>query len=287
MERPFHVEAFNQDARRVGIASYGRSESDRWTWRYGYYLMDDLSANGFQRTDNYQSEFTGRLANTIWYDEVSGGRGYAHWAVSGSLAFPGGGPDGRFLTRPEARTGEKWLDTGDLRNWNSYQLLGLEGVVNVGRLQVVGEYQTVNVDRFAGASLDFHGGYVYVAYMLTGEHVPWRRERSTISGVKPFEDFFLVKLCSGGVARGWGAWQVAARYSHADFSDQDVLGGVGDSFTFGLNWWWTTHSRWQFNYTHGRVSARDPATTGGAALPAGVANSGDYDIFGTRFLIYF
>lgn len=39
MERPFHVEAFNQDARRIGLASYGVSENERWNWRYGYFLM--------------------------------------------------------------------------------------------------------------------------------------------------------------------------------------------------------------------------------------------------------
>ena len=84
MERPFHVEAFNQDARRLGLQSYGISEDLRWNWRYGYFIMDDLQNFGFQRTDNYQSEVAARLANTIWYDETSDGRGYAHWAVSGA-----------------------------------------------------------------------------------------------------------------------------------------------------------------------------------------------------------
>ncbi len=286
MERPFHVEAFNQDARRIGLCSYAVSKNERWNWRYGYFLMDDLALVGGQSTDNYQSEMAGRLANTIWYDEVSEGRGYAHWAVSGSLAFPGGGPDGRFRTRPEARSRQRWIETGDM-DANRYSLFGLEGVVNVGALQVVGEYQISDVNRHDAPDLTFDGCYVYVAYFLTGEHTPWELESGTLGRVKPFENFFLVDRCGGGWGHGWGAWQVAARYSHGDFSDGDVLGGVGDSVTIGLNWWWTPNSRMQFNYIHGRIDDRDPATTGGQALPVGVANAGDYDIFGARFMVDF
>lgn len=284
MERPYHVEALNQDARRLGLQAYGVSDDEAWNWRYGYFIMDDLAKPGFQRRDNYQSEFAARLANTIWYDETSGGRGYAHWAVSGSAAFPGGGPDGRFVTRPEARTGEKWFDTGVIANNNRYQHLGLEGVVNVGALQVVAEYQTVRVERSAGVDLDFHGGYVYVAYFLTGEHTPWSRNSGTLGRVKPFENFFWVDTCHGDRGHGLGAWQVAARYSHADFTDDDIFGGVGDSFTFGMNWWWTPYSRVQFNYIYGSIAER--AAVGGAPL-TGMATSGDYDVFGARWMVDF
>lgn len=285
LERPFHVEAFNQDARRLGLQSYGITDDQRWNWRYGYFLMDDLAKAGGQYTDNYQSEVAGRLANTIWYDETSGGRGYAHWAVSGSLAFPGGGPDARFTTRPESRTSEKWYDTGSIAGGNRYQLFGVEAVVNVGALQVVAEYQTANMERSNGPDLDFGGGYIYVAYFLTGEHSPWNRKTGTLGRVKPFENFFWVKDCDECRGYGLGAWQVAARYSHGDFSDQDIFGGVGDSFTFGLNWWWTPYSRVQFNYLIGSIDER--AAVGGAPLDPTVSTSGQYDMFGLRFMVDF
>lgn len=131
MERPFVTDAFNQNARRIGLQSWAHSENQAWNWRYGVFIMDDIQSSGFQRTDNYQMEIAGRLANTIWYDESSGGRGYAHWAVSGAAAMPGRGEADRFQTRPEARTRTAWFDTGDL-DAHTYQLLGLEGVVNIG-----------------------------------------------------------------------------------------------------------------------------------------------------------
>ncbi|MHB8865802.1 MAG: OprO/OprP family phosphate-selective porin, partial [Pirellulaceae bacterium] len=279
MERPFHVEAFNQDARRLGVLSYGVSDNERWNWRYGYFLMQDLQRFGHQRTDNYESELAGRLANTIWYDEVSEGRGYAHWAVSGSLAYPGGGPDARFRTRPEARSRERWIDTGRMDDANAYQLLGLEGVVNVGAWSVVGEYQVARVDRTVGPNVHFDGYYLYVAYFLTGEHTPWERESGTLGRTKPFENFFLVDRCLGGHGFGTGAWQLAARYSHGDFSDEDIWGGVGESFTLGVNWWWTAYSRMQFNYIYGNIAERASDLVG--------VTSGDYNIFGARFMIDF
>ncbi len=275
LERPFVIEAFNQDARRVGIQSYGVSENLAWNWRWGMSLMDDLQSTGNQRTDNYQPEIHGRLANTIWYDEVSGGRGYAHWAVSGSLAMPGGGPDGRFQTRPEARTRNRWFDTGDL-NANTYELVGLEGVINLGALQIVGEYMATRVQRIGDTDVSFGGGYVYAAYFLTGEHMPWDRESGTLDRVRPFENFFLVPGCDGHLHKGWGAWQVAARYSHGDFNDDNVFGGIGNSMTLGLNWWWNPYARMQFNYIYGEIDDR--------GAPGG---DGTYNIFGTRFMCDF
>ena len=275
MERPYVIEGFNQDARRMGVCSYGKTDNEAWNWRFGCFLLRDLARAGVQYTDNYQSEAAGRLANTIWYDETSDGRGYAHWAISGSAAFPGGGPDARFVTRPEARTQNRWFDTGRISGCNTYQLVGLEGVLNVGSLSIVGEYMNVRAQRYNAAELNFGGGYIYAAYFLTGEHQPWERHSGTIGRVKPLENFFYVQRCSGGFGHGWGAWQVALRYSHGDFSDKDIFGGVGDSVTAGLNWWWNPYARMQFNFIYGNIDEREFA--------AAPATSGDYTVFGTRF----
>ncbi|MCA9121476.1 MAG: porin [Planctomycetaceae bacterium] len=289
MERPFHVEGFNQDSRRIGIQSYGVTDDERFNWRYGYFLMRDHQNDGGQYADNYGSELAGRLASTLWYDESSGGRGYAHAAVSGSAAFPGDSGTAQFLTRPEARTNGKWFDTGKIAGATNYQLLGFEGVVNVGALQVVGEYQLANMQRTVGPNLNFNGYYVYASYFLTGEHTPWERDSGTLGRTKPFENFFLVNKCCGGHGGGLGAWQVAARYSHGDFTDDNIFGGVGDSLTLGLNWWWTPYSRVQFNYIHGSIAQRgqNGGATPGAPLIVGLPTSGDYDLFGTRFMVDF
>lgn len=285
LERPFVIESFNEDARRIGVASYGLSDDQAWNWRYGVYNMEKAHPDGQYVGDHYQLELAGRLANTAWYDECSDGRSYAHWAVSGTLASPDGtggvtnNNEARFRTRPEARTSQRWLNTGRIAGADSYGLLGLEGVVNLGPTQVVAEWQNLWLERTGGNDVHLHGGYVYWSYFLTGEHIPWSRKSGTIGRVKPFQNFFLVNTCDGCTDGGWGAWNVGVRYSYADFNDAGVAGGDADSITFALNWHWNAHAKLQFNYINGRVQNR------AAGLPA--TTTGSYDIIGARFAVDF
>ena len=273
IERPFVVEAVNQDARRLGITAYGLSEEKDWNWRYGVYNMKDWAQDGEYVGDRLQPEFAGRIANTaIWEDD---GRKYAHWAVSGTLAFPDGDPAGggaaneaRFRTRPEARSQSRWIDTGRIAGADNYQLLGLEGVWNDGPTQIVAEHMTTWMSRDGGEDLMFNGGYIQAAHFLTGEYMPWSRKSGTLGRQKPGTNF--------APGAGWGAWQVAARYSFADFSDKDIAGGFGESITLALNWYWNANGSLQFNYIKGQISDRD-VDVGGTAF-----TEGDYDVLGLR-----
>ncbi len=280
IERPFVVEAFNQDSRRLGITSYGVSDDLRHNWRYGLYHME-LTQNGpgfF--SDNVQPELAGRWATTWWYDECSGGRGYGHFAVSGSVGAPDGlaGDENalRYRTRPEGRTENRWLDTTRIPGADKAYLAGVEGVLNVGAFQLTGEYLGTNVDRLNdfGSHVQFHGGYIQASYFLTGEHTPWDRKSGTLGRVKPFENFFAVCDCDGHVQRGIGAWQLAARYSYLDLSDEDIDGGRGRALTLALNWHWNAYARFQMNYIVGDIESNSTV-------------AGDYQIIGTRFMIDF
>ncbi len=278
-ERPFIVEAINEDARRLGISSNGLSADQAWNWRYGVFHQNITQTTDGFVSDHYQAEFAARIANTAWYDESSGGRGYFHWAVSGSWGqVDGGAPDNaaQFRTRPEARSTNRWLDTGRIDGAEETFRFGLETVVNVGAFQMTAEYLQANVERDPGVGNDvgLGGGYVQVAYFLTGEHTPWERKTGTLGRVKPFENFFSVRNNDGERAFGLGAWQVAARYSYADLQDQDIIGGKGESLTLGLNWWWNPNARMQLNYLVGEIE-REPIA------------SGDYQIIGLRWMVDF
>jgi phosphate-selective porin OprO/OprP len=290
MERPLAIGAFNHggSARRLGVQTYGFSENERWNWRYGGNIMQNIATTGRIYSNRFEPEINGRLANTIWYDEMSGGRGYAHWALSGGACFPNGGEAARFRTRPEAYSQTRWYDTGVITTCDTYQLGGVEGVININRLSVVGEYMGVQMQRQGLSDLEFHGGYLYVAYWLTNDYSPWNRQRGVLARTKPNENFFIVRTEDGSRMRGWGAWQLAGRFSRGDFSDQNVLGGIGQSFTFALNWWWNPYARMQFNYINGSISQRNTTNTAGGPTspqPPTVPNSGDYNIFGIRFMI--
>ena len=248
-------------------------------------LAEHTGYRGLRRGSVLQLEAAARLANTWWYDETSDGRGYGHWAVSGSIADPNGSPSGgltneaRFRTRPEARSTGRWLDTGAIAGAEVYELLGLETAFNVGPLFLCAEVEQTWMQRSGDSGLYFWGGYGEAAYFLTGEHMPWERKSGTLGRPQPFENFFLVNRCCGETGSGWGAWQVAAPYSYADFSSQNIQGGVGEQVTLGLQWLWNANCRMQFNYMpYGHI--RDHKPVAGQTVA-------DYQIWGTRMIVFF
>jgi phosphate-selective porin OprO/OprP len=291
IERSLVVEAFNEDARRLGIAAYNNTEDVMYNWRYGLYALENAARDGKVIGDSMQLSGNARLASSPWYDEVSGGRGYFHWAISGMVAKPDGdvgladnnANEGRFRTRAELRSDSRWLNTGRIAGADWYEILGLEAILNLGPFQVVGEYQSNWMQRDSvtagtGPDLHFHGGYVYVAYMLTGEHVPLDRKSGTIGRVRPFEDFFVVNTCNNGVGRGRGAWQVAMRYSHLDLTNNDIQGGVENNATLGLVWYFNAYSSLQFNAIYGDIEDR---------APVGGFSAGHFTALGTRLRVDF
>ncbi len=285
-ERPLVVETFNEDARRPGIAINGHTDDESFNWRYGAYFLKNITFDGTTRGNSTQMSLNARVAGSPWYDETSGGRGYFHWGLAGMVARPDGDSnaigsnanEARFRTRMSTRSNTRWLNTGPIDDAETYEVLALETIFNHGPFQLVSEYQHNWLQREGGADLQFHGGYVFLSYFLTGEHIPYDRKSGTIGRVKPFENFFLVDNCCGGVSSGWGAWNVALRYDYLDLSDDNVLGGIGESWTAAMNWWWTPHSRLQFNASYGEI--REHFDVGGF-------DPGHFFLLGTRFAVDF
>ncbi|MBT5019008.1 OprO/OprP family phosphate-selective porin [bacterium] len=288
LERPFVVEAFNEDARRLGAAMHGYTDDESMNWSYGAYFLENLSRDGRYIGNSNQMSLNARVAGSPWYDESSGGRGYFHYGLSGMVARPDGDADGtdentnnndgRFRTRAGNRSNQRWLNTGRIAGAENYEILGLEGIFNVGPFQAVSEFQHTWLQRDGGDDVQFNGAYFYLSYFLTGEHIPYSRTSGTIGRVKPYENFFLVDNCFGGTSSGWGAWNVALRYDYLDLSDDDVLGGVGTAWTTALNWHWTPYSKVQFDASYGEI--RDHEAVGGFT-------GGNYFLFGTRFAVEF
>lgn len=284
LERPMVSDFMNVDYRRLGIMVNGVTDDESWNWHYGVFGGADIqSTNSFSVGDQLQLEVAGRLANTWWYDEESKGRGWGHWAIAGSVSRP----DGRhannianYSTRPEGRTTDRWINTRAIVGATTTELIALENAFNAGPFHAAGEVQSLFVQRDTGGDLTFWGAYGEAAYMLTGEHMQWNRKTGTLDGVVPFENFFLVDRMSGGTGAGWGAWQVAARYSYLDASTGDVLAGVGNSATLGLVWYFNSNAKLQLNYVHGWIGDSADLNT------AGVGNA-EYSILGARCLIAF
>src|ERR1700694_2482802 len=158
--------------------------------------------------------------------------------------------------RPELRIDPTTLvSTGALAGVSGAQVYSVEAAGTYGPLFLQGEYFWYNVDRNAFAplpSVKFKGGYAEAAYVLTGEPRPYNSGSAAYGSIVPANPFSL----SGG---GWGAWEVAGRFSTIDLNDQlaaanGVAGGRQTVYTLALNWYVNGNVRFMCDYLHGDVA---------------------------------
>ena len=125
--------------------------------------------------------------------------------------------------------------------------------------------------------VSFDGYYVAASYFLTGEDRPYSTSSGKFGRVEPSNNFAL----NGS---GWGAVELALRYSNLDLNDSPVYGGEENNWTVGLNWYLNPHTRMMLNYIHGDIDRSMPLGASGG-LRRGY--SGDIDILQTRFQLDF
>ena len=113
---------------------------------------------------------------------------------------------------------------------------------------------------------DFRGHYVYAGYVLTGENRGYKKSRGVFAGITPKNSFRPFK-------GGWGALELALRYSYLDLNDENIRGGKESNITAGLNWYLSEKTRFMVNYIRARVEDR-----GKPAL-----DEGEADIVQARF----
>jgi phosphate-selective porin OprO/OprP len=126
-----------------------------------------------------------------------------------------------------------------------------QGYYYWGPLGIFGEYAISSQDvrqvgggAGAGEVAELHhtAWQVAASYVLTGEENSWR-------GITPKRPFNL----SGG---GWGAWEIAARYSELDidddtfpiFANPDTSATKARSWTIGVNWHLNRNVKFNLNY---------------------------------------
>jgi len=183
--------------------------------------------------------------------------------------------------RPELRIDPTViLNTGSIPA-HAGTVLGTEGAASYGGLFLQGEYFHYSLDQsphgvnpgdgavdLASPTLNFQGGYVEGSYSLGGRrrYIP---ETGAYSGVVPEHPFSL----SGA---GWGALELAARFSTVDLNDKvspgrapHLTGGIdgGDQigYDLGLNWYPNANMRFMLDFIHTDVDKLFKSTTNGTA----------------------
>jgi len=237
--------------RNAGINAYNTyGPDDNGTWSVGWFASN---------SDNFGDQFadagqalTARVTWLPYYDQT--GQSYTHVGAGFSHRTPPAGAFA-FLAFPEAQAGAPngnippFVSTGIIAAENQ-QLLDVEYAWIRGSLSFQTEFVLVPVAQTGGPDLTFHAGYAYVSYFLTGEHRPYDKKHGIFDRVVPFENFFRVRTEEGPIAMGRGAWEVAARWSYIDLTDENIQGGVLHDITLGLNWYLNPYTRVKWEYIH-------------------------------------
>ena len=259
MERSLADEGAIVPARRMGVMAFDNWADERGTWAVGAFTGQML--NGSEpplfEGDDGGTAVTMRGTFLPWYDEGSGGRGLLHTGIAYSYRDLSEPNALRLRQRPEAHLAPRIVDTRLITQVPSEQKMGLEMAFVYGPFSIQSEYFADFVAHSGSGTAALNGYYVYASYFLTGEHRRYKKSSGAFDRVKPFTNFFRVRT-GDGVQTGWGAWELAYRYSsldlHAPYAGID--GGFGDDHTFGVNWYLNPYTRLMFNYV---LSASTPS----------------------------
>lgn len=155
-------------------------------------------------------------------------------------------------------TGTKLVSTGTLDGDHVWEW-GVEGGAQWDQFYAQAGYFGYGVDlRNSPLSYNFDGWYAQATYVLTGEARVYSKASGAFGNPHPRDDFSF----SNG---GWGAWELAARYSNLDLNDhagelgeaipaEGLRGGDQKIWTFGVNWYPNAALKFELQYQNVDVS---------------------------------
>jgi phosphate-selective porin OprO/OprP len=164
--------------------------------------------------------------------------------------------------RPELRIDPTAIvSTGAMAGVSGAKVYSAEAAATYGPLYLQGEYFWFDIERKFLTNLPsvrFEGGYAEAAFALTGETRAYLPASSSYGGLIPKNPFSL----TGG---GWGAWEIALRYSTINLNDQlaqanGVAGGRQTIYTAALNWYISRNVRVMLDYLHGNITKQASPT---------------------------
>lgn len=243
IERSLLQEAF-VPGRRIGAALL--SGGANWSTAVGAF-GDTVEGN--EAPGEADSGFS--LAGRATHAPVHGAAALLHLGLSLHYRQLPDGLDARYRTRPETNiAGVRLVDSGALSDVDARSSAALELAAAHGPLHLQGEYMVARTDADNGAAEpSFSGHYLQAGWFLTGES---RAAAYSGSGGK----FGAIKPRADG-----GAWELTARFSGIDLSDDGVTGGEQQSVTAGLSWYPNAYLRAMLNY--GRVLEVDGGASDG------------------------
>ncbi len=267
MERPL-PNVFAPD-RNVGVMAMNTAAEDRMLWQLGVFRDTNAVGDAFSSFTRSDWDLAARVTGLpIWADE---GRQLLHLGLGYVHRFRG--QNTAFSQTPEAHLADSFVNTGTIPASDT-DVFDIELAYVQGPFALQSEYTNSLVNGDQGQdNLDFWGAYAQVSYFLTGEHKVYEQDNGRFGRIKPKANFDPAK-------GGWGAWEIAARYSYLDLNDSNIRGGRLSDVSAGINWYLYPNARIMLNYIHAELSGRE--------TPAPTFNiGGTGDIVQTRFQVDF
>ena len=249
MERSLPI-AFSK-GRGVGVGFFNHALDKRLTWSVGVFYDTNSEAPPVTNAGNGpgQVDYGFRVTALPLYQDK--GKKLVHVGFSFAHEDRGAAATLRVSSRPESHlTANRPVDTGTnaMEKVNRYNV---EAATVYGPFSLQGEFVLLNGDAPDGTpGVHYTGWYVHASYFITGEHRKYKTKSGAFARVSPKKNFG---------EGGWGAWQVALRYSTLDLNDDNsaaaYLGGEMDDITVGLNWHLNPNTRFMLNYINSSVDS--------------------------------
>ncbi len=238
----------------------------------------------FLQDDNYLVSVaytTKKTTDAATFDSQQGLVGRASWLVFNQPDFKWlVDADGTYVYRVADAAAN--VATSNVTSFSNGPELTIDATktVNTGNIDAskIGEYGFETAAEYAGfytqggwfhynivrrtalPDPDFDGWYAFLTYSLTGETHAYDPTTASFRSLRPAH-----QVGDGG----WGAWEIAARYSNIDLdflptrsvATGGVPGGNQNVLTVGLNWYPTNGLKFQINYLNIRADhVNAPAT---------------------------
>ncbi len=151
--------------------------------------------------------------------------------------------------RPESHLASKVI-SNTFNNVNHINISGLEFAYTHGSFSLQSEYTSAKINTQA-KNYTVPSYYAFVSYFLTKEYRPYKSYLNGFARVKPHHNF--------NNNSGWGALELAIRFSSFDLSDANQ--GKLNDLTFGLNWYLNPYTRVMYNFVSGNNSLSNSKIT--------------------------
>ena len=220
-------------SRNHGVVLSGAAASDNVSWAVGAFNNWIDSGESFSDTPNV---LVGRVtwAPKFFQDESNlfhVGLGLRHADIKQDLSV---------RRQPEFNKAPRYVDTGPFSP-NDQMTYNLEAYWRNGPYMLGFEYLGTDVDAPLSGAPFLSGYYLTGTWALTGEMRAYRKRSGT------FNPLPVARPVTQG---GWGAVELAFRYSNTDLTDGTLEGGEMDIYSLGVNWWFSRSASLSVNYRH-------------------------------------